>query len=83
MVQLQFFASIREALGVGDEQLELPEDVRTVMELRYWLQQRSANWDQALSGTNILTAINHELVQGDANITDGDEIAWFPPVTGG
>jgi len=83
MVQLRFFASLREALGVGEERMELPADVRTVKELRQILQQRSTTWQQALSSTQISTALNHELVRGDANVTDGDEIAWYPPVTGG
>ena len=83
MVQLRFFASLREALGVGEERMELPADVRTVKELRQILQQRSTTWQQALSNTQISTALNHELVRGDANVTDGDEIAWYPPVTGG
>ena len=83
MVQLRFFAGLREALGVGEEALALPVDVRTVTELREWLQQRSATWQQALSNAQLLTAVNHELVQGDACIVDGDEIAWYPPVSGG
>ena len=83
MVQLRFFASLREALGVGEEQLELPADVHTVKQLQQRLQQRSTNWQKALSNTQILTALNHEMVRGDVSITDGDEIAWYPPVTGG
>ena len=82
MLHLRFFASLRESLGIGKQELALPEGVFTVGELTAWLQQRDSAWRQALSGTH-LTAINHQIARADATIADGDEIAWFPPVTGG
>ena len=83
MVRLLFFASLRETLGTGDEQLELPDSVNDVATLTNWLQDRGENWDSALSDPRLHVAINQEIVKQDAPVTDGDEIAWFPPVTGG
>jgi molybdopterin synthase sulfur carrier subunit len=83
MVQLRYFSSLRESLGVGEEQLELPDDIHTVGELTAWLQQRDTTWQQALSAAQLKTAVNHEIVPADTRLANGDEIAWFPPVTGG
>jgi len=83
MIQLRYFASLRESLGVGDEQIELPEGVHNLPELTRWLQGRGATWTSALADQRLHIAINQEIVKPDATVTDGDEIAWFPPVTGG
>ena len=83
MVRLLFFASLRETLGTGDEQLELPGGINTLSELSNWLKKRGNPWEDALSDNRLHTAINQEIVRQDATIKDGDEIAWFPPVTGG
>lgn len=83
MVQLRFFASLRETLGVGEEQLELPDNVIDVDTLTNWLQNRDETWNSALSDSRLHVAINQEIVKRDAPVRDGDEIAWFPPVTGG
>ena len=83
MVRLRFFASLRETLGTGDEQLELPDSVRDVATLTGLLQNRGETWNSALSDPRLHVAINQEIVKRDAPVVDGDEIAWFPPVTGG
>ena len=83
MIQLRYFASLRESLGVGDEQIELPAGVHDLPGLTRWLQARGNTWAAALSDKRLQAAINQEIVKPDATITDGDEIAWFPPVTGG
>jgi molybdopterin synthase sulfur carrier subunit len=83
MVRLRFFASLRETLGVGDEQLELPEGVSDVATLTGLLQNRGETWNSALADPRLHVAINQEIVKQDAPVIDGDEIAWFPPVTGG
>ena len=82
-MRLCYFSSLRESLGVGEEELELPEGVQTVGELTDWLKTRGGPWPQALSGVQLKIAVNHEIAGMDAVITCGDEIAWFPPVTGG
>ena len=83
MLQLRYFASLRESLGIGDEQVELPDGVRDLAGLTRWLQERGEAWTSALADKRLHVAINQEIVKADAIITDGDEIAWFPPVTGG
>jgi len=83
MIQLRYFASLRESLGIGDEQIELPDGVRDLPGLTRWLQSRSESWATALADTRLHVAVNQEIVKPDASIADGDEVAWFPPVTGG
>ena len=83
MVQLRFFASLRETLGVGDEAVTLPDGVDTVAGLQQWLQARGAPWRQALADERLLVALNQQISDREAAVGDGDEIAWFPPVTGG
>ena len=83
MVHLRFFASLRETLGVDDEQLDLPGGINTLSELSNWLKKRGNPWDDALSDSRLHIAVNQEIVKQDTVIKDGDEIAWFPPVTGG
>ncbi|MGB5718709.1 MAG: molybdopterin converting factor subunit 1 [Gammaproteobacteria bacterium] len=83
MLQLRYFASLRESLGIGDEQVELPNDVHDLAGLTRWLRERDPTWESALADSHLHVAINQEIVKVDAAIRDGDEIAWFPPVTGG
>jgi molybdopterin synthase sulfur carrier subunit len=83
MVRLRYFASLRERLDIDDEAVTLPDDVNTVAGLQRWLQDRGEPWTGALADSRLLVAVNHELAQRAAGIRDGDEIAWFPPVTGG
>jgi molybdopterin synthase sulfur carrier subunit len=83
MIQLRYFASLRESLGTGDEQIELPHGVHDLPGLTRFLQERNATWASALADSRLYVAINQEIVESDAAIRDGDEIAWFPPVTGG
>jgi molybdopterin synthase sulfur carrier subunit len=83
MVQLRFFASLRETLGAGDEQLELPGHISDLYGLTQWLQSRDDTWKQALADRRLHVAVNQQIVNANTAIRDGDEVAWFPPVTGG
>jgi molybdopterin synthase sulfur carrier subunit len=83
MIQLRYFARLRESLGIGDEQIELPDGVHDLPGLTCWLQARDDNWAAALADSRLHVAINQEIVKPDAALSDGDEVAWFPPVTGG
>jgi len=83
MIQLRYFASLRETLGIGEEQIELPENVSDLPALTQWLQQRGESWQNALADQRLHVAVNQQIVSADSRVADGDEIAWFPPVTGG
>jgi len=83
-VNLLFFASLREQVGTGCEQLELPAGVTTVAALRAHLMTRGAAWQTALGEKRALrVAVNQEMAQPSTPLKAGDEVAFFPPVTGG
>lgn len=84
MLKLLFFARLREALGVAGEELALPAGVHTIADLMANLAARGGVWQNQFGGNvPIRAAVNQELVAATAAIKDGDEIAFFPPVTGG
>ncbi|PRF97554.1 molybdopterin converting factor subunit 1 [Burkholderia ambifaria] len=83
-IQLKFFASVREALGVSDEQADVPDGVTTVGDVRAWLRLRGDAWAETLAeGRALRMACNHEMTDPDTRLTEGCEVAFFPPVTGG
>jgi len=83
-VTVLYFAWARQKLGVSGERLELPAGVRSVRDLASHLSNRNATWSDVFSDLSSLrTAVNQEHVSWDAPITANDEIAFFPPVTGG
>ena len=83
-IQLRFFASIREALGVSQETLALPPGVATVGELRASLRERGAEWATTLApGRSLRMACNQLMADEATPLTEGCEVAFFPPVTGG
>jgi molybdopterin synthase sulfur carrier subunit len=84
MIRLVYLARLRDALGTAAESIVLPRDVSTVRGLLAWLSQRGGAWSQELApGRAIRIAVNHDIAQGDTPIRAGDEVAVFPPVTGG
>ena len=84
MVTVLYFARLREALGRAREELALPESVIDLSGLREVLVSRGGAWAQELNGSRgIRAAVNQEVAAGDTPVKDGDEIAFFPPVTGG
>ncbi len=83
-LKLVFFAKLREDLGTSAEELELPADVSTVAGLRVHLLGRGGAWGTALAqGRALRVAVNHELAGPTTPVRPGDEVAFFPPVTGG
>lgn len=83
MIQLRYFASLREALGIDSEQIDSNLG-GTVGEVRAALCHRGGRWKQALGEEQrLLAAVNHELATPETAVSDGDELAFFPPVTGG
>lgn len=83
-MKLLYFARLRESLGIAGEDLSLPDGVNDVQDLMHWLAVRGGAWAQEFSGCRPLrAAINQELVSNSAAVSPDDEIAFFPPVTGG
>jgi molybdopterin synthase sulfur carrier subunit len=84
MITVIYFARLREALGKNSEQLPVPEGVRDLNGLRTFLIARGGAWASELAGSRtVRAAVNQDMAHGDSLIKDGDEIAFFPPVTGG
>jgi sulfur-carrier protein len=82
MVKILYFARIREAVGCELEEMPLPGDVGTVSGLMDRLKQRGGVWAEQLSRP-YRVAVNQDLATADTPVRDGDEVAVFPPVTGG
>ncbi len=82
MVEVLFFARLREALGLSRLTLALDEPI-TVARLKALLAARGAPWQQALGQCQVLAAVNQELADDAATVRPGDEVALFPPATGG
>ena len=82
-VKVLYFASLREAVGTLGEELALPANVGTVGALREHLAARGDAWGAMAAGRNVRSAVNQRMVGADAPVAAGDEVAFFPPVTGG
>jgi len=83
-VRVLFFASIKEALKTDHLELELPQELNTMQDLRLHLAAKSSLWAEVLGpNKQIRVAQNHEMVPMDTRIEADAEIAFFPPVTGG
>ena len=82
-VKVLFFAGLREALGTGSESLDLPGGIATVGALRDLLAARGEPWSALATTKNLRVALNQQMVGLDASLKAGDEVAFFPPVTGG
>jgi molybdopterin synthase sulfur carrier subunit len=81
---LVYLARLREAFGMSTERIDPPEGVATVGALRAWLAGRGGVWATELApGRAVRVAVNHVLAAPDREIRAGDEVALFPPVTGG
>jgi molybdopterin synthase sulfur carrier subunit len=84
MITVLYFARLREALGTGSESIVLPAGVRDLEGLRAMLIARGGAWEQELAPSKpVRAAVNQAMAHGDTQVADGDEVAFFPPVTGG
>ncbi|MEH6752867.1 MAG: molybdopterin converting factor subunit 1 [Alphaproteobacteria bacterium] len=83
-MKILYFAWMRQRIGASKEDIDLPGDVTTVDALVDWLVARGENYSEAFVKREVIrAAVNQEYVQFDHPIKNSDEIAFFPPVTGG
>ena len=83
-MQLLYFAWLRTKIGVGEETLDLPPEVASVSDLLHWLSGRGERYAEALNDLSLVrVAVNQEYVGLDHTLGPDDEVALFPPVTGG
>jgi molybdopterin synthase sulfur carrier subunit len=84
MIKILYFAKLKEALGKSSEQFELPYQNFTVASLMTLLADRGETWRREFGkGSTLRAAINYDVAREESILKDGDEIAFFPPVTGG
>ena len=82
MIKIVFFAALREQLGCAE--LSIAADkVKTVADVKQLLSEKNEQWQQTFSNASLLSAVNHDMVDGSHSVKAGDEVAFFPPVTGG
>lgn len=83
-MKILYFAWIKSKTGIGAEEVTPPETVRDVASLIAWLKTRGPNFAEALGDPRVVrVAVNQEYAKSDHPVAAGDEIALFPPVTGG
>ena len=82
-VKIVFFASLREALGVDSVDLQISGSSSVSALISQLSNQQSPEWLGILTAENIRIAVNQDLINEDVVVNDGDEVAFFPPVTGG
>ena len=83
-MKLLYFAWVRQKIGLSEEQISVPSDVTTVGALIEFLRRRGAGYEAAFQNPALLRcAVNQEHTKFDARVGPDDEVAFFPPVTGG
>jgi len=83
-MKLLYFAWLRARIGIAEERVEPPAGVATVADLLAWLKDRGPGYAEALKDLSVVrVAVNQEYVPPGHPVRPGDEVALFPPVTGG
>ncbi|HEY3432466.1 MAG TPA: molybdopterin converting factor subunit 1 [Rhodocyclaceae bacterium] len=82
-IRILYFAALREALGQSEESFDLPAEAISLGQLRQTLAARDGNWQTLNTMKNLKAAINQTMAGAEVLLQDGDEVAFFPPVTGG
>lgn len=84
MITLLYFARLREQIGRGEEQHDLPDNIQTLGDLVTWLKAQGPAYAATFTDMDkVRAAINEQAATPNSPVTDGDEIAFFPPMTGG
>ena len=83
-MKLLYFAWLKQKIGIGEEDITLPEDVATLGALVEWLKRRGPGYGEALADLSVVRfAVNQDFAGLDQALSDDDEVALFPPITGG
>lgn len=83
-LHLRFFASVREKLDCSTIEFNVDDETISAVQVRQRLIAQGSPWDQALALDRVLRmAVNQVMINQDVQLKDGDELAFFPPVTGG
>ena len=82
MITIKFFAQLREEVGVDKIEMDIVE-ATTIDDVRQILIEKGEHWRSAFQDRQLLCALNHTVVGLQAMVNTGDELAFFPPVTGG
>ncbi len=82
MIKVVFFAALREQLNCSQLSLN-SENLVTVADLKKQLASKDEKWQKVFANNTLLSAVNHDMVSSEQTIKSGDEVAFFPPVTGG
>jgi molybdopterin synthase sulfur carrier subunit len=83
-LELLYFAWLRERVGCSQEKVSPPAEVATVADLLAWLRRRGPGYEAGFSAARLVRcAVNQDFAEPDTILHDGDEVAFFPPVTGG
>ncbi len=83
-MRLLYFATLRERIGLAEEDVSPPADIATVAALLDWLRGRGDSYAAALADPAMVrVAVNQDYARGPDPVRSGDEVALFPPVTGG
>jgi molybdopterin synthase sulfur carrier subunit len=84
VLNIRFFARIREQLEIDRLQLPVSAATSTVSQLvAHLVNEHGSLWDEVLNAPNVITAVNQAVTDSNHSLSDGDEVAFFPPVTGG
>lgn len=81
-ITLRYFAELRDQVGCDSEQLQL-DSPQTIADVRQMLVAREGGWVRLQDSLRYRSALNHHMAAEDAIVRPGDELAFFPPVTGG
>ncbi|MFQ5535382.1 MAG: molybdopterin converting factor subunit 1 [Sphingomonadales bacterium] len=83
-MKILYFAWLRSKTGVAGETVALPKTVKDVAALKNWLKERGPGFAEAFADDRtVRAAVNQNFAQPDHPVADGDEVAFFPPITGG
>ena len=83
MLKVVYFASLRERLGIAEESIEISFPANVAAVVQKLVELHGEQWQKILVDTPVLMAVNQEMCDEQAVVDKGDEVAFFPPVTGG